>query len=201
MKIKRQKGFNLFLFFLFFTPLFFQHVLGQDRQQRSIYLELFGASNTIGISYDARIKRNSPWGYRVGVGYAYSSSSSFLFDNSSSTRGVSLPLEVNYLLGKKRNMLELGVGTNLGFYRANYSYREFSYEQEDDLVILVPKEMVEVSEDSFGYYLYATLGYRFQAKNGFQFRMGVSPSFNFADSHGIERAPKLYPYLSLGYSF
>ncbi|MBD5278604.1 MAG: hypothetical protein HDS32_05145, partial [Bacteroides sp.] len=36
---------------------------------RSIYAELFGASNLIGISYDSRIKPGSPFGYRGGISY------------------------------------------------------------------------------------------------------------------------------------
>lgn len=37
--------------------------------------------------------------------------------------------------------------------------------------------------------------------NGFMFRAGVSPSFNFRDKYGLHKTPLLYPYLSFGYTF
>ena len=47
------------------------NVNAQDDNVRtkSVYVEAFGPSNTIGITYDARFNENSRWGYRVGFGF------------------------------------------------------------------------------------------------------------------------------------
>lgn len=88
-------------------------------KQKSVYLEVFGASNLAGLNYDSRFKAGSPWGYRVGLGYTYSKSYS-MFSGSNSLNGANVPMEINYLLGKKRSRLELGFGLNLGYYTEKY---------------------------------------------------------------------------------
>ncbi len=44
----------------------------QDKMQ-SVSLEFYGAHNALGVNYDSRLKGNKGWGYRVGVGFSYSS--------------------------------------------------------------------------------------------------------------------------------
>ena len=51
----------------------------EEARDKSVYVEILGASNGIGINYDARFKHESPWGYRVGVGFGYAQSSWFFF--------------------------------------------------------------------------------------------------------------------------
>ena len=49
----------------------------------------------------------------MGIGYGYGNNSGF-FDQK--INGVGVPLELNYLLGKKNSKLELGFGLSLGVY-------------------------------------------------------------------------------------
>ena len=49
----------------------------------------------------------------MGIGYGYGNNSG-LFDQK--INGVGVPLELNYLLGKKNSKLELGFGLSLGVY-------------------------------------------------------------------------------------
>lgn len=156
---------------------------------RGVYVELLGASNMVGIAYDARLKPGSAFGYRVGASFTYGFNSSH-FSGSSSTRGFSVPLEANYLLGQRKSKLEIGLGLNMGIYNEKNSWEEAdSYIKQ------------KLSETKFGYYVFADIGYRYQAHRGFMFRTGLSPSFNFGDKHGISKTPKLYPYISFGYAF
>lgn len=194
-----MKRIVLFCFFILTASHF--SVFCQENKQNNIYMEFFGASNTFGVSYDTRIKKGSQFGYRIGISYSYSSSSSFLFENSSSTKGVTFPLEVNYLLGKKRHNLDLGVGLNIGIYDANYTYTNYSSQNVGSITIITPEETINRSETYFGYYIFSNIGYRYQRKKGFLFRTGISPSFNLGDSHGIKKKPFIYPYVSFGYSF
>ena len=91
----------------------FSAVMAQQKT-RSLSVELFGAQTIAGINYDSRFKGNSGLGYRVGLGYGYGNTSG-LFDQK--INGVGVPLELNYLLGKKNSKLELGFGASLGVYQ------------------------------------------------------------------------------------
>lgn len=175
--------------------------LAQDRV-KSISLEGFGAQNTVGINYDTRFKGNSGWGYRVGVGYGCGNNSNF-FDQD--VKGVGVPLEINYLLGKRHSKLEMGVGTNLGIYHV----KESAWEQEGGATATsdTPDDPSapsyawhETSSNRFGYLVFVNVGYRHERQNGLMYRLGISPSFNFGDSHGLKKT-FFYPYVGLGWAF
>lgn len=166
----------------------------QQRSDQSLSLELFGAHNTIGINYDRRFKGHDGLGFRVGIGYAYSESSYFLF-GSYNIHGIAAPLEINYLLGRGRHQLELGFGTSLGFYREKLHapyyqipYGNDSYGSYD----------ITYKRSTFGYFMYGNIGYRLQTNRGFQFRVGITPSVNFGDKYCVQRE-WFYPYVSFGW--
>ena len=78
----------------------FSAVMAQQKT-RNLSVELLGAQTIAGINYDSRFNGNSGLGYRVGIGYGDNSG---LFDQK--INGVGVPLELNYLLGKKISSLE-----------------------------------------------------------------------------------------------
>ena len=55
-------------------------------------------------------------------------------------------------------------------------------------------------ENRFGYFFFGDIGYRYQRPNGFMFRVGVSPSFNFGDKYGLNKTA-FFPYIGFGWSF
>ena len=131
---------------------------------KSVYAEFLGASFVVGLNYDARFNEYSRWGYRVGLAYG---------------KGFNVPLEVNYLVGRRetKNKLDLGVGVNLA-----------------------------CSGDGAGDFAFLNIGYRFQPKNGVIFRVGLSPKFVFYErDNWVENlqiwATMFLPYLSIGYAF
>lgn len=167
---------------------------------RSIYFELFGASNLIGISYDCRIRPGSPFGYRAGISYIEGTAEQNLslghgpvYQSTTRMRGFAIPAEVNCILGKRKSKFEVAFGLNLGLYSAE----ETQYYDHD----VFPSHDYShyKASTSFGYYLYSNIGYRYQRKNGFMLRVGVTPSFSFGP-HGVGKYPLLYPYLSMGYT-
>ncbi len=174
------------------------HVFGQkidsckDKTYKNLYLELLGASNMIGISYDTRINSGSVFGYRVGISYFYGTDY-----NSNKGHGISVPWEFNCLLGKRRSKFEIGAGINIGLYSIEEKYMIDSNGNE---TIFEPLIEITRKQKTFGYYIFSNIGYRYQRKNGFMFRVGVSPSFNFGDRCGISKSPVLYPYISFGYT-
>lgn len=173
-----------------------------QEQDKSVYLEVFGPSNLIGVSYDARIKSGSNLGYRVGLGYMAGYTDNFFCNyESHHQNAITVPLELNYLIGKGKSKLEIGAGSNIGMYHVSGTVFKCDYVPKDDgLYEQINLRDEHYSETKFGYYMYGNVGYRHTAKNGFQFRCGVNPSFNFGDKHGLKKAV-LYPYVSFGYAF
>lgn len=192
---------NLFKTLLILCVAVAQSAMAQqvENTQKSMYLELFGASNMVGVNYDSRFKPNSPWGYRVGLGYTYSKNYGLL-SGSNSIRGVDVPIEANYLLGKKRSKLELGLGVNLGYYKEKYDTWDLKEIGKEDGITYY--ESIYKGEDSrslWGYYCFGNIGYRYQPSHGFQFRAGISPSFNLGGKHAVSKS--VFPYISFGYVF
>ena len=165
-----------------------------QQRVRSVSVELLGAQNTVGVNYDSRFKGNSGWGYRVGIGFGYGDNSSFLEQN---IKGVGVPLELNYLLGRNRHKLELGMGTSLGVYHVKET-NGYVYPTPDDEVQGV--KFYTSQHNQFGYHVFGDIGYRYQRENGFLFRVGFSPSFNFGDKYGLSKS-FFYPYIGFGWSF
>ena len=91
----------------------FSAVMAQQKT-RNLSVELLGAQNVVSVNYDSRFDGNSGLGYRVGIGYGYGDNSG-LFDQK--INGIGVPLELNYLLGKKNSKLELDFGASLGVYQ------------------------------------------------------------------------------------
>ena len=192
---------NLFKTLLILCVAVAQSAMAQqvENTQKSMYLELFGASNIVGVNFDSRLKPNSPWGYRVGLGYTYSKNYGLL-SGSNSIRGVDVPIEANYLLGKKRSKLELGLGVNLGYYKEKYDTWDLKEIGKEDGITYY--ESIYKGEDSrslWGYYCFGNIGYRYQPSHGFQFRAGISPSFNLGGKHAVSKS--VFPYISFGYVF
>ena len=170
-----------------------------ESTQKSVYAEILGASNLIGVNYDARFKPNSPWGYRVGLGYTYSKNYN-MFSGSNSLNGVDVPFEANYLLGKKRSKLELGFGLNLGYYTEKYNvYTVKNRSEEGEIPYYVEEYAGEEKHCTWGYFFFGNIGYRYQPSHGFQFRAGISPSFNLGGKHAVTKS--IFPYISFGYVF
>ena len=179
----------------------------QAARKRSVYMELFGASDLVGISFESRdTPFSARWGYRIGISY---------YGNGRVSSGVSdvkngfgIPLEVNYLIGKmeKRSKFEVGLGVNLGGHKQEYWHyyiegKEWIADQFDQDILKYASDNYAVSRKfRFTSYLFATIGYRFQAWNGFQLRAGITPSVGLTDAN-TKKGISVCPYLSLGYAF
>ena len=179
------------------------NVNAQDDNVRtkSVYVEAFGPSNTIGITYDARFNENSRWGYRVGFGFGYTSSTS-IFYGKTSTRGYTVPLGLNYLVGGKKHNLELGVGLNAGFYNIHdIAFEPWYIETTPGNKKQIGWKTKPIKENKFGMFAYTTVGYRYTSKKGFQFRAGVMPAVAFAFKGIHDHKVALAPYISFGKAF
>lgn len=162
---------------------------------RNVSIELLGAQNMVGVNYDSRLKGNSGLGYRVGIGFGYGDNSGLVDQD---IKGVGVPVELNYLLGKKHHKLEVGFGASLGMYHVKET--AWYYCQPVPPETEGREESYTSTSNRFGYFMFGDIGYRYQRDNGFMFRAGVSPSFNFGDKYGLKKSA-FYPYIGLGWSF
>ncbi|WP_147238676.1 hypothetical protein [Mucilaginibacter hurinus] len=139
-----------------------------DKRAQNVYAEFLGPGITVSVNYDTRFgERRDGFGGRIGFGYfpvAYLSSAK------------SVPVQINYLVGKRSHFLEVGLGatyTNVGVDNYNNFW---GFKTETGVVAT------------------STVGYRYQPLNkGINFRLSANPLIaqKFEFSGGV----------SLGYTF
>ena len=174
---------------------------------------------SLGISYDARFRPNSPWGYRVGLGFAHGSTTKAdlprvaalvpafrpadHFDAPlsyrSSMTGSYVPLEVNFLPGRGPLRFECALGITAGLFGSN---------EQAEVQLPEGLQSKEEKRTLGSFSVYSNLGLRYQTDRGLMFRLGVTPEIMPTETR---RAPSssmdlLYPfllsaYLSVGYTF
>ena len=110
--IKRLSLISLLL--TFFLSAYSQSIVEeapQSTHHKSLNLEILGAHFGTGVNFDMRLQKGriDGLGYRVGIG-GFSSASSFTLASVRSFSILTLPLEINYVVGKKRHGFIAGVG-------------------------------------------------------------------------------------------
>ncbi|GAB4093402.1 hypothetical protein [Flaviaesturariibacter terrae] len=93
------------------------------RRTQVAYVEVLGAGGVNSINYDTRIStggRNG-WGVRAGIGYWKVPTISYYADTLRQGL-ISLPLMVNYLVGRRTNFLELGLGVTYFLCKPEHPY-------------------------------------------------------------------------------
>ncbi|MFC3414937.1 hypothetical protein [Algoriphagus hitonicola] len=139
-------------------------------QGKAFYLELFGNGITYSLNYDQRFqKRMDGLGFKAGA--------SFLSLGGSSVGTV--PVGLNYLLGKEGKFFEMGMGSTLIFGGGNTDFAVGDGE---------PLDTYFLGTMTFGYRSEPTDG-------GFLFRANLTPIFG---GFGF------YPFfggISVGYAF
>ena len=192
-----MKKTSLFSLMLALVASLFTAVQSYGQDSRALYLELLGASNGLGINYDARFNRDSSsgFGWRTGVGFGYSYSTigvAYGFSRTNtSDDGVQLdmshiynqcfmaviPLEINYLLGNGPSKLDLGAGSML--CAALYTSKDGGE----------PKTR-------FGAVPYLSAGYRLVSGKGFVFRAGFIAPYS-----SVDKRFAFWPHIGFGKAF
>lgn len=158
---------------------------------RNIYAELMGASDVVGLSYDARFYPGCRFGYRAGLSY-FAEDSQFMFAYRG--RGVGMPLGVNCILGNRRSKFEIGPGISMGYY--SFELRWLNIAPGSNSWIIDFKSTTH----RFGYFCFCDIGYRYQRESGFMFRVGLTPVFDFGGKYAVETSNSLRLYISFGYT-
>lgn len=165
--------------------------------QHSIYGELGGPCWGVSANWDARLKKDSHWGYQLGLGWAGQ------WDNMmgihTHTMYYGLTTGMNYLIGKRKSRLELGLGNQL---RLISSKLVVAYMDKESDISIKSENKTQVRD-----FLYMNVGYRYTTTHGFQFRCGVTPMVNItngwttSDNAYSKGDVFLVPYVSFGKAF
>ncbi|WKK59806.1 hypothetical protein [Sphingobacterium sp. BN32] len=142
----------------------------ESKRKQGVFFEILGTGLTYSFNYDTRFQnRPDGLGARVGVSY-YAIDGDKLF---------TLPVGLNYLLGKNGHYFELGAGATL-----------ISGEEEDGEILFIDSESNTTVMGNL------VFGYRKQPLDGgFLFRAGFAPVITKKDFIPY------WPYVSFGYSF
>ena len=162
--------------------------LAANAQTRSLNLELLGSSGMVGVNYDARFKNNWGWGYSIGLGYGLSGHSD-LSGYKSFSHIMGVPVEMNYLFGKKNSHLVLGAGVMSGV-DLNHTHLPASTIFYEDGTCDIMEES-DSHTTKWGFAPFADIAFRIQKPNGFAFSIGVKPNLDAA----------FWPYITFGKSF
>lgn len=170
-----------------------------DSISRNIFIEFGGPSLGIGIGYDQRFKPTSVFGFRAGLSFtsgSWDDSGWFgAYDGGSYTKvdfkGVTIPMEVNAIMGKRASKFELGIGaTPCILHRHEVKY--WGWYPDNSGTDVKDGSRINI----FGN---LNVGYRLQRKSGFFLRAGLT--FLIGD---IKCSPidglLLIPNISLGYT-
>jgi hypothetical protein len=153
-----------------------QQSLSTGRNRKVIFGELAGNGIALSANFDMRLKpdRNDGFGISGGVG---------IIPDQYFDKYITLPLAINYIVGKRKNGFESGIGIT-AFYNLSGNENFFIDLDADE-----PHPKLTTAEIFY-------IGYRFQATKGFMFR--VSNSFMYIGKGYFY--PPLWPGLSIGYS-
>jgi len=164
---------TLFLFLLFISINAIAQVSettssGEDKRAQNIFVELGGQGLLFTVNYDSRFsKKRDGIGGRAGIGYIA----------EGGDYATTVPLSLNYLLGKGKHFFEMGLGATI--LTTGGTDESFLFDENNSNVI---------GTMSFSYRLQPV-------DRGFSFRAGLTPVFN--KNFFIP----YYAGISLGYSF
>ena len=194
-----MKSFLGFLIMLFATL-----PLAAEKKQRAVFAEYGATSNSFSVCYDSRFHGNRGLGYSVGLGYGGSDSPfSFWSNGTYLSEGVSVPLEINAIMGGKKHLLDIGAGLNLGYYQNQTNSYDFLYGY------LTPSKAPgeypieqQQYQGKFGYFCCFRMSYRYQAPEGLFFRIGLAYLSGIEGiKHSVSDHPALVPHIGFGLSF
>lgn len=136
-----------------------------DRPPQALYFQIGGSAPIFSVNYDRRFGHNvNGFGFAAGLG----------FFGESGISMFSIPVSINYLLGRSNNFLELAAGATYATARTS---------------------IFDETESGSVVFMHINAGYRHQpTKGGFFFRGGISPLF--AQGEYVTSF-----YLGFGYNF
>ncbi|MEO8793907.1 MAG: hypothetical protein ABI390_00500 [Daejeonella sp.] len=141
---------------------------GDGSRAQNVFVEVGGQGLLFTANYDTRFgNRRDGLGGRVGIGYI----------SADGDNATTIPLSLNYLLGKENKFFEIGLGATILATSGN-----------DDSFLFDGNDSNVIGTMSFSYRVQPV-------DKGFSFRAGLTPIFN------TSFFLPYYAGLSLGYTF
>lgn len=181
-------------------------VFGQSEHGYNMYGQFGGASTGIGLGFDSRFKTGGILGYSVGLAFTdISWDDSNGLDGSYSSldvrcKGISIPLEVNAIMGKRASKFEIGLGFTPYLVKRNeWHYKTIFFPTEEEGIW--DYENYSTNKKVFLPNIIGTLniGYRLQRKSGFFMKIGISLLIGDLKCSPIDGVVAL-PNICLGYT-
>jgi hypothetical protein len=91
-----------FVAFFAFIGFYIHPANGQIKRSQAVFVEIKGSGVNLTLNYDTRFSKQVN-GIGGGIGFGYFGDK---YQNA-----INIPVGVNYLMGKKNNFLECGIGT------------------------------------------------------------------------------------------
>ena len=137
-----------------------------DTRHKNIYVELRGIHQSYGINFDIRFKKGQKDGLGLRLGLGKAEVMSFLYPSVIESDMFTLPIELNYIIGKGKSSLLAGFGilSVWGSVPRNDQHVWFQ----------------DFAQDRFGLLAgFLNFGYRFQPKKdkGLMFQLNWNPMF------------------------
>ncbi len=178
-----MKKYSLSSCLMFVMIFYMTNLISQSEsstRRKAVFIEFLGNGLLISGNFDMRFKKGQQDGLGFRAGFGGLTITGIDEAGFSAKAGIfNFPLELNYLVGKKRSAFEGGIGLTPLYLNAKLKI-------EDS----------KISGSGFGANGFISIGYRFQPLDkGFLFRINWCPIIN---SSGISPA---WFGLSLGYSF
>jgi hypothetical protein len=145
----------------------------QELPTQSFYVELGGAGLPYSMNYDFRFDKSQmdSWGMRVGIG------GWILTGEHSSESLVTIPVQINKLLGKDKHYFEVGGGATWLRFRESYEYfngTRMTTSTQDEYNFILNTGSTPTLMGTF------SLGYRrIPTNGGFTFKANLNPVFNW----------------------
>lgn len=188
-----KRGITLFAFLLVMVG----SVFGQSDHGYNLYGQFFGTSTGIGVGLDSRFKAGGILGYSLGVAFTDISWGTddgldgCYASYDAESRGISIPLEINVILGKRASKFEIGFGmTTYLVNRDERHYKTIFFPSEEDARKKVFRPNITGT---------INIGYRLQRKSGFFMKVGLSLLIGDLKCSPIDGVVAL-PNICLGYT-
>jgi hypothetical protein len=143
----------------------------------SYYFELAGNGFMYSVNYDRLLVEKEKYKISGRIGFTYLP----YWEAISEVRGPGLPLEVNFLLGKRSDFLELGLGATYFYFTQPSDHINYNFLMEN-----------------------LRIGFRHQRKDGgFLFRIALVPISTFPIDPRFDDDGWIIPYfvgISIGFS-
>ena len=162
-------------------------------RSKSFFLE-FGGSGVAVLTgnYDFRFfkGRNDGLGMRIGIGGESTKSDPLLGEGEIKNRFFAVPIEVNYILGKRNFSFEIG-----------YSLTYISAKYHSSFQLFNPNSTITDESDNF-LVSYMPVGFRLKPKkSGFMLKFNLGPLIDYSAPNLFQDKFQFWAGLAIGYSF